>query len=85
VGRTPGLMLGIDEPLRVLDAELAQHLPVGAPGTTTEQQRAIAGGELGIVATEGRPMPGGEQLVVPGELDECVAPVEEDGLDHSPG
>ena len=84
--RPPDLVLGVDERVGVADAQLAEHVGVGAVRhAVSEHQLAVALGELGVVAAETRSMPGDEQLVVPGELDERVAPVEEDGLDHSPG
>ena len=78
----PRLVLGIDETVRVFDAELGEQLSVRPVVRVTEDELAVPGRKAGIVATEPGAMPGFEQLVVPRELDEGIAPVEQDRFEH---
>lgn len=80
----PDLVLGVDEGIRVVDAELDQEVDVRSMHAVIQDDLAIARGKRRIVPHERRAMAGREQLVVPCELDERVAPVEENGLQHRP-
>ncbi len=89
--RAPDLVLGIDEAVdvgvRQVAEQLAQEATEYSRPAASSSSLAVASGERGrVVVTpdrgERRAVPDVEQLVVPGELDERVAPVEENGADH---
>ena len=88
--RAPDLVLGIDEAVEVrvghVAEQLAQKRGVLAPGCVVDDELAVTGREpAGSSAARSPRAPRdalAEQLVVPGELDERVAPIEENGADH---
>ena len=88
-------MLGVDERVHVLVAHLAEQLAQQAlvalvgPAALDHPVAVPTGEGSGLlVAADGdqaRTMPVREELVVPGELNQRVVPVEEDGPDHECG
>ena len=76
-------MLGVDERVRIGDAQLGKQLSVGAAAVrVAEDELAPPRGELRIVAPERGAVTRRDELVVPLEVDERVPPVEEDRLQH---
>ncbi len=76
-------MLGVDECLRIVHPELAQQLVVGPSSVLAAEHRlAPPRRERGVVTAERDAVPDLHQVVVPREVDEGVAPVEEDRIDH---
>ncbi len=78
-------MLAVDEAVRILHPELGEQLRIRAVTVVVaEHQPPPARREVGVVPAERGPMAGEHPVLVPLEVDERVAPVEEDRLEHGP-
>ena len=77
-------MLGVDERIRIVNAQLAEDLAIRPVPVVAEHRLAPARRELRIVVSERGPVSLENAIVIPLEMDERVVPVEEDRLDHDP-
>src|SRR4029078_8970562 len=82
--RAPDVVLGVDERIGLLDAELAQDVGIAAVAVLAVEHRlAPPGRERRVIASETGPVPDLDEVVVPLENDEVVVPGEEHRLDHA--